>query len=44
VDLIYTPDGEYVFLEVNPMGQFHWLSENCNYYLEEFIANQLAQV
>lgn len=43
VDLIYTPKGEYVFLEVNPMGQFHWLSENCNYYLEEFIANQLAQ-
>lgn len=43
VDLICTPEGEYVFLEVNPMGQFHWLSENCNYYLEEFIANQLAQ-
>jgi len=43
VDLIYTPKGEYVFLEINPMGQFHWLSENCNYYLEEFIANQLAQ-
>lgn len=43
VDLIYTPEEQYVFLEVNPMGQFHWLSENCNYYLEEFIANQLAQ-
>lgn len=43
VDLIYTPEGEYVFLEVNPMGQFHWLSENCNYYLEEFIATQLAR-
>ncbi|MEL6143222.1 MAG: hypothetical protein AAFU67_16595, partial [Bacteroidota bacterium] len=42
VDLIFTPEGEYVFLEVNPMGQFHWLSENCNYYLEQFIAEQLT--
>ncbi|MFK8164128.1 MAG: hypothetical protein AB8H12_16910 [Lewinella sp.] len=39
IDLIYTPEGKYVFLEVNPMGQFHWLSENCNYYLEHFIAD-----
>ncbi len=42
IDLIYTPEGEFVFLEVNPMGQFHWLSENCNYYLEHFIADSFT--
>lgn len=42
IDLILTPQNEYVFLEINPMGQFHWLSENCNYYIEKEIAKTLA--
>jgi glutathione synthase/RimK-type ligase-like ATP-grasp enzyme len=25
LDLILTPDGRYVFLEVNPVGEFFWL-------------------
>ena len=25
VDLILTPENEYVFLEVNPVGEFFWL-------------------
>lgn len=38
-DLIVTKkEKEYVFLEVNPYGQFGWLSKNCNYYLEKLIA------
>ena len=41
IDMIVTPEGEYVFLEVNPTGQFGWVSVNCNYYLEEKIANYL---
>ncbi|MBW4620762.1 MAG: MvdD family ATP-grasp ribosomal peptide maturase [Cyanosarcina radialis HA8281-LM2] len=28
IDLILTPDGRHVFLEVNPVGEFFWL-ENC---------------
>jgi MvdD family ATP-grasp ribosomal peptide maturase len=28
VDFILTPDGRYVFLEINPVGEFFWL-ENC---------------
>ena len=28
IDIILTPDGEYIFLEVNPVGEFFWL-ENC---------------
>jgi len=25
IDMIVTPDGEYVFLEINPVGEFFWL-------------------
>jgi len=42
IDLIVTPDNNFVFLEVNPQGQFHWLSESCNYYIEMDIANDLS--
>lgn len=42
-DLIYTPSGKYYFLEVNPIGQFQWLSKNCNYYIERLIAHKLLE-
>ena len=41
IDLIYSTKNEYVFLEVNPVGQFGWVSGNCNYYLEEKIAKYI---
>ena len=28
-DFIVTPEGEHVFLEVNPSGQFLWVEETC---------------
>lgn len=28
-DFIVTPEGEHVFLEVNPAGQFLWVEETC---------------
>ncbi|VXB10445.1 Grasp-with-spasm system ATP-grasp peptide maturase [Flavobacterium sp. 9AF] len=40
-DLIYTLDNQYVFLEVNPIGQFQWVSRNCNHYIEKLIAKTL---
>ncbi|EZH75010.1 hypothetical protein ATO12_09780 [Aquimarina atlantica] len=43
IDLIKTPDKKYVFLEVNPTGQFGFVSKPCNYYLEDKIANTLIQ-
>lgn len=43
IDLIITPDNLVVFLEINPMGQFHWLSENCNYYIEKDIAEYFCK-
>jgi glutathione synthase/RimK-type ligase-like ATP-grasp enzyme len=27
IDLLLTPEGEFVFLEINPNGQWHWLEE-----------------
>lgn len=41
IDLIYSTEGNYVFLEVNPGGQFGWVSGNCNYYIEKRIAEYL---
>ncbi|MFN1216053.1 grasp-with-spasm system ATP-grasp peptide maturase [Chryseobacterium kwangjuense] len=43
IDMIYTPEREYVFLEVNPVGQFQWLSRNCNYDIEREIALELLK-
>ena len=41
IDFIKSTDNEYVFLEVNPHGQFGMVSAPCNYYLEEKIADYL---
>lgn len=43
IDMIYTLEREYVFLEVNPVGQFQWLSRNCNYDIEREIALDLIK-
>lgn len=42
IDLIKTNDNKFVFLEVNPAGQFGMVSRPCNYYLEKKIAQYLA--
>lgn len=34
LDFILTPNGEYVFLEINPEGQYGMVSYPCNYYIE----------
>jgi ATP-GRASP peptide maturase of grasp-with-spasm system len=44
VDLIRTTDGRYVFLEVNPIGQFGMVSEPCNYFLERRVAEHLMEL
>jgi ATP-GRASP peptide maturase of grasp-with-spasm system len=38
IDLIRTKDNRFVFLEVNPVGQFDWVSFNGNYGIEKDIA------
>jgi ATP-GRASP peptide maturase of grasp-with-spasm system len=42
-DIICTPDNKFVFLEVNPIGQFQWLSYNCNYYVERLISKKIIE-
>ncbi len=41
LDFIMDKKGEFVFLECNPVGQFDWVSENCNYQIERKIAKVL---
>jgi len=41
-DLILTPQGEYVFLEVNPNGEFLWLDKHLGLPLSSAIADLLA--
>lgn len=42
IDMLVTPEGEYIFLEVNPDGQFGMVSLPCNYFIERTIANFLS--
>lgn len=42
IDLILTPNNEFVFLEVNPVGQFGMTSYPCNYNIEKLIASTLS--
>ena len=41
IDFIVDKNNEYVFLEINPTGQFGWVSTHGNYFLEREIANML---
>lgn len=41
IDMIYTPEGKYIFLEVNSIGQYQWLESNCNYSISKNIAEML---
>lgn len=41
IDMILTPDGEYVFLEINSNGQYGWLEERTGLKINESIANSL---
>lgn len=41
IDMIVTPENNYIFLEVNPVGQFGMTSYPCNYNLEKRIAEFL---
>jgi ATP-GRASP peptide maturase of grasp-with-spasm system len=42
IDMVVTKDKRYVFLEVNPVGQFGMVSYPCNYYLEKRVADYLS--
>jgi len=41
LDLIYSTERKYIFLEVNPVGQYEIISEICNFKLNKLIAQWL---
>ena len=41
IDMVLTDKGEYVFLEINPIGQFEQVSIPCNYNIFKKIAEIL---
>ncbi|MHB0865321.1 MAG: hypothetical protein ACYC1Y_00210 [Minisyncoccota bacterium] len=44
IDLIETPDGEYVFLEVNPCGQWGWIEHYAELSIPQAVANMLKSL
>ncbi len=42
LDFVAAPDDAFYFLELNPVGQFSWVSKAANYNLEEAVAGWLA--
>jgi glutathione synthase/RimK-type ligase-like ATP-grasp enzyme len=42
IDMIETPSGEYVFLEINPSGQWLWLDDLLNFGISNAVAEWLA--
>lgn len=41
IDILVDKNNNYYFLEANPVGQWHFVSENCYYKLENILANKL---
>lgn len=41
VDLILTPEGRYVFLEINPVGEFYWLERTPGFPISSALADVL---
>lgn len=42
IDMILTPNGEYVFLEINPNGQWFWIEQLTGMQISKAIAETLA--
>jgi glutathione synthase/RimK-type ligase-like ATP-grasp enzyme len=41
IDMLVSTSNDYIFLEVNPIGQFGMVSRPCNYPIEQNISNLL---
>lgn len=44
IDLIETPEGDYVFLEVNPCGQWGWIEHYADLPISQAVANMLKSL
>ena len=43
IDMILTPEGDYVFLEVNPSGQYIWIENLAKLPISRSIAENLTR-
>lgn len=43
IDIIHGLDNNYYFLEINPSGQFGYISTGCNYNLEKVVADKFLE-
>ena len=43
IDMIVTPDGNYVFLEINPSGQWRWIEDQCGLPISDALCHALAR-
>jgi glutathione synthase/RimK-type ligase-like ATP-grasp enzyme len=43
IDMIKTPDGNYVFLEINPNGQWAWIEDQTGHKISDSIIRQLTK-
>jgi ATP-GRASP peptide maturase of grasp-with-spasm system len=44
IDMVLDTNGEFYFLEINPVGQYGMTSIPCNYYLDKIIAQSLIEL
>lgn len=42
IDLIKARNGKFYFLEINPVGQYDFVSYHCNYHIHREIAKFLT--
>lgn len=42
IDMILTPENNYVFLEINPSGQWYWVEEKTGLQISEAVINLLV--
>lgn len=43
IDMIVTPEGNYVFLEINPSGQWRWIEDQCGLPISDALCDVLAR-
>ena len=41
MDMILTPDDRYVFIEVNPVGEWFWLDRHAGFHIADALADVL---
>jgi glutathione synthase/RimK-type ligase-like ATP-grasp enzyme len=43
MDVIVTPDGRYVFLEINPAGQYMWIESKLGLPITDALVELLSE-